>query len=59
MIRTLKEEEIWLNQYENWAEAHAAVDAYVRFYNEERIQSALGCRTPKEFAAEKVTPKAA
>ncbi|MGH9340134.1 MAG: hypothetical protein ACRD1R_11250 [Acidobacteriota bacterium] len=29
VLRTLKEEEIWLNQYESWAEAHAAVDAYV------------------------------
>ena len=51
LIRTVKEEEIWLNEYDSFSEAHAAADSYVRFYNEERIHSALGYRTPKEFAA--------
>lgn len=51
VIRTIKEEEIWLNQYETWAEAHAAIEAYIRFYNEERLHSSLGYQTPKEFAA--------
>jgi putative transposase len=59
VIRTIKEEEIWLNQYESWSEAHRAIDAYVRFYNEERIHSALGYRTPNEFAAAQETQKAA
>lgn len=59
VIRTIKEEEIWLNQYESWAEAHRAIDGYVRFYNEERIHSALAYRTPKEFAHEQASPKAA
>lgn len=59
VIRTIKEEEIWLNQYETWAEAHAAIDAYIRFYNEERIHSALGYSTPSEFAAAHSTLKAA
>lgn len=27
VIRTIKEEEIWLNSYATWTEAHAAVDA--------------------------------
>ena len=59
IIRTLKEEEIWLNQYESWAEAHEAIDAYVRFYNEQRIHSALGYRTPSEFAQAQASLKAA
>lgn len=59
VIRTIKEEEIWLNQYESWAEAHAAIDGYIRFYNEHRIHSALGYRTPREFAAAHLTLKAA
>ena len=59
VIRTLKEEEIWLNQYESWAEAHAAIDAYVRFYNEQRIHSVLGYRTPQEFAQKQASLKAA
>lgn len=59
VIRTIKEEEIWLNQYESWAEAHQDIDAYVRFYNEERIHSALQYRTPKEFAQKQASLKAA
>lgn len=59
VIRTIKEEEVWLNQYESWAEAHQAIDAYVRFYNEERIHSALDYRTPMEFAQEQASLKAA
>lgn len=59
VIRTIKEEEIWLNQYESWAEAHAAIDEYIRFYNQERLHSALGYRTPREFAAAHLTLKAA
>jgi putative transposase len=51
VIRTVKEEEIWLNQYETFSEAHAAIEGYVKFYNEERIHSALGYRTPSEIAA--------
>jgi putative transposase len=59
VIRTIKEEEIWLNQYESWAQAHAAIDGYIRFYNEERIHSALGYQTPQEFADAQSTLKAA
>ena len=59
VIRTIKEEEIWLNQYESWAEAHRAIDEYMRFYNEQRIHSALDYRTPKEFAQEPTSLKAA
>jgi len=51
VIRTLKEEEIWPNAYESWAEAHAAIEAYVAYYHRPRIHSALGCLTPDEFTA--------
>jgi len=59
IIRTVKEEEIWLNLYDTFSEAHAAIDAYVRYYNEERIHAALGYSTPKEVAAAHVTHAAA
>jgi putative transposase len=59
MIRTIREEEIWLNSWASWEEAHAAIEAYVRFYNQQRVHSALGYRTPKEFAAEMKSLKAA
>ena len=51
VIRTLKEEEIWPNVYDTLSEARAAIEAYVNYYNEQRIHSALGYRTPNEVAA--------
>jgi putative transposase len=59
VIRTLKEEEIWPNAYETWAEAHAAIEAYIRYYNQQRIHSALDYQTPDEFAAMQLSPIAA
>jgi len=51
VIRTVKEEEIWPNFYDTIAEARAAIEAYVNYYNNERIHSALDYRTPNEVAA--------
>jgi putative transposase len=51
VIRTVKEEEIWLNMYDTVCEAGVAIEAYVDYYNQERIHSALGYRTPNEIAA--------
>lgn len=59
VIRTIKEEEIWLNEYETFAEAHAAIESYVKHYNSRRIHSALGYRTPDDFAAANFTLAAA
>ena len=54
----LRNMQIWPNLYDTFAEARAAIDEYVRWYNEERIHSALNYQTPKETAA-KITLKAA
>jgi len=51
VIRTVKEEEIWPNVYDTVSEARAAIEAYVNYYNDERIHSALGYQTPNEVAA--------
>jgi putative transposase len=51
VIRTVKEEEIWANVYDTLSEARAALEAYVNYYNQERIHSGLGYRTPNEVAA--------
>jgi len=59
VIRTIKEEEIWWNHYDNFQEAQEAVDSYIQFYNQERIHSSLGYQTPNEFAATQVTLAAA
>lgn len=59
VMRTIKEEEIWLNEYETFREAHEAIESYVKFYNSQRIHSALGYRTPDDVAAANITLVAA
>ena len=59
VIRTVKQEEVWSNEWDTLSEARAAIEAYVKYYNEERIHSALGYRTPSETAAAYFTLAAA
>ena len=59
VIRTIKEEEIWPNLWDHLSEARAAIEAYVQYYNEQRIHSALDYRTPSEAAAAFLTLAAA
>ncbi len=59
VFRTIKEEEVWPNEYDSFAEAHEAIEDYVNYYNDERIHSALAYRTPNEVAAMFNTPIAA
>ena len=50
LIRTLKEEEVHLNEYENITEARDRIgDFLTQVYNQKRPHSALGYLTPLEF----------
>ena len=50
LIRTLKEEEVHLNDYQNIDEAREHIGHFItQVYNEKRPHSALGYLTPKEF----------
>ena len=51
LIRTIKEEEVWLNVYETYEEARRSVGTFIGFYNAERIHSALGYIAPRQYAA--------
>ncbi|NLZ52787.1 MAG: transposase, partial [Thermoanaerobacteraceae bacterium] len=48
-FRTLKEEELYYNLYETYSEAITSIEAYIDFYNNHRIHSALGYVTPAEY----------
>ncbi len=49
-IKTLKYEEVYLNDYESLAEASASMNHFLRdVYNEKRLHSALGYAPPVEF----------
>ena len=46
--RTIKQKEVYLNDYATPREARQGLSAYLRFYNEERIHQSLDYRTPAE-----------
>ena len=50
LIRTLKEEEVHLNAYEDIHEARSRIGHFItQVYNQKRPHSALGYLTPMEF----------
>lgn len=52
LIRTLKEEEVYLNDYDDYEDAYARIGHFLDdVYNTKRIHSALGYLTPAEFEA--------
>ena len=52
-IKTLKREEISANDYEDLEDLLKSVGAFIeRYYNCQRLHSALGYRTPAEFENE-------
>jgi putative transposase len=51
LFRTVKDEEARTNEYDSFTEAHKAIEDYVKYYNEERVHSALDYKTPNEMAA--------
>ena len=46
--RSIKQEEIYLHDYQDGIEAFLSLEEYFKFYNEERPHSSLGYRTPGE-----------
>lgn len=57
--RTVKYEEIYLNDYENMTELKKALTEYFLFYNYERKHQSLGYKTPAEVYYNGVVEKAA
>jgi len=49
-IKTLKREEIYANPYENLEHLRANIEIFIeQYYNQQRLHSALGYRSPEEF----------
>ncbi|MGC2110835.1 MAG: IS3 family transposase [Candidatus Korobacteraceae bacterium] len=52
-IKTLKREEIYANDYENLEQLRSNIEEFIeRYYNQKRLHSALGYRSPEEFEAQ-------
>lgn len=50
-FKTLKAEEVWLEDYENIEHADESVSAFIDYYNSKRMHSALGYISPDQFEA--------
>lgn len=55
--RSVKQEEVYLNEYRNVPEAYERLSAYFEFYNERRLHQSLGYRTPIEIYLGRKGPK--
>jgi len=52
LMRTIKEEEVDLSEYKDYADAHCQIGRFIEdVYNRKRIHSSLGYLTPVEFEA--------
>jgi transposase InsO family protein len=54
VIRTMKEEVVWLQDWDDAAQLRAALVAWQRRYNETRPHQSLGWLTPAEYRAERL-----
>jgi putative transposase len=50
--RTVKYEEIYLNDYKSMSELRYSIDNYIQKYNSRRLHSAIGYKTPNEVYAD-------
>ena len=46
--RSLKEEEVWVSEYQSLEEARQCIERYLGEYNHDRPHRSLGDRTPRE-----------
>ena len=52
-IKTLKVEEVYINEYETFEEAYANIKHFIELvYNEKRLHSSIGYVPPSEFETE-------
>ena len=58
-MKTLKREEIYANRYENLEDLRVNIEEFIeRYYNRQRLHSALGYRSPEEFERQTAQEKA-
>ena len=55
MMRTLKEELIWLQEWQSIDELKTVLDEFVEYFNENYLHSALQYKTPNQFEKEQMT----
>jgi len=58
-MKTLKQEEIYCNQYRDWMDLSTHLEEFIdQYYNRLRLHSALGYKTPEDFERSCAVPPA-
>lgn len=52
--KTIKNEEVWINEYETFEDAYLGIQQFVQIYNEKRLHSSIGYLPPNEFEQQKI-----
>ena len=52
--KTVKNEEVWINEYETFEEAYESIAKFVKIYNARRLHSSIGYVPPDEFEQQKL-----
>ena len=52
--KTIKNEEVWINEYETFEDAYFGIQQFVQIYNEKRLHSSIGYVPPNEFEQQKI-----
>lgn len=47
--KTIKNEEVWVNEYETFEQAYESITNFIKKYNERRLHSSIGYVPPHEF----------
>ena len=50
-FKTLKAEEVWLQDYETLEQADESIESFIRYYNADRMHSSLNYTSPDKFEA--------
>lgn len=58
-FRTIKEDCIWLHEWDSYKRVKADIDKYIDFYNNDYVHSALNGMSPNEFLKNETLKKAA
>ena len=57
-FRSLKEECVWQNRFEDFSQAKRAITQWIEWYNTGRPHQSLGYRSPREYRAQVLSPVA-
>jgi putative transposase len=52
--KTIKNEEVWINEYETFEQAYESIARFVKKYNGRRLHSSIGYVPPDEFEQQKL-----